>query len=426
MFSVFVLLAQVLGLIRDLYLAKVFGVGQVLDTYYLAFKVPDFLNVFYSVFLGSVVFIPLLTKLKNNGGEIEMQNKINSVGSLVLCSLFVVFLVLEFYMPSLTKILAPAWSDEDRVLLTNLSRVLLVAQFLFPIGILGGAIGMIYKKPFGMAFSGFVYNLGIFLGALLTVPVFGVYGLTVSVVFGALLFMVVQISNTETIYFLKNFRFTFAVRDWVLFVRENLGRFVAVLSYQLYGVAILSIASLSGAGGVSAFSIAYNLYLAAFFVLGASFSTVLMPRISESHVKGENELQKKNLRLSIFAIFTLSLFVALILFFTSFFIVKVLYYFSNLAEYTALYIASLLSILSISFPLFNVLEVTRKYFYSTEQIFMAGVQTVFLLLGVGVCTYLISIFSVFSILISLVFGINISMFFTTVFTLLILKYKKQI
>jgi peptidoglycan biosynthesis protein MviN/MurJ (putative lipid II flippase) len=268
--------------------------------------------------------------------------------------------------------------------------------------------------------------LGIFLGALLTVPVFGVYGLTVSVVFGALLFMVVQISNTETIYFLKNFRFTFAVRDWVLFVRENLGRFVAVLSYQLYGVAILSIASLSGAGGVSAFSIAYNLYLAAFFVLGASFSTVLMPRISESHVKGENELQKKNLRLSIFAIFTLSLFVALILFFTSFFIVKVLYYFSNLAEYTALYIASLLSILSISFPLFNVLEVTRKYFYSTEQIFMAGVQTVFLLLGVGVCTYLISIFSVFSILISLVFGINISMFFTTVFTLLILKYKKQI
>jgi putative peptidoglycan lipid II flippase len=205
LFSAFVLLAQVFGLLRDLYLAKVFGVGQILDTYYLAFKIPDFLNVFYSVFLGSVIFIPLLTKLKHNGGEGQMQKKINSVGSLVLFSLVFVFIVLEIFMPQFTRLLAPTWSDADLALLTQLSRILLVAQFFFPIGILGGAIGMVYSKPFGMAVSGFIYNFGILLGALLLVPFFGIYGLAYSVIFGAILFMSVQVTNNNSFFFISNF-----------------------------------------------------------------------------------------------------------------------------------------------------------------------------------------------------------------------------
>ncbi len=430
LFSSFVLLAQAFGLIRDLYLAKVFGVGQVLDSYYLAFKIPDFLNIFYSVFLGSVIFIPLLTKLKNNPdqqkGEEEMQKKINSIGTFVLISLVFVFVVLEIFMPELTKILAPTWSENERVLLTQLSRILLIAQFFFPIGILGGSLGMIFQKPFGMAVSGFIYNIGILLSAIALVPFFGIYGLTFSVIFGSVLFMLVQIWNPKAFQFIKNFKITIKAREWLQFIKENFGRFVAVLFYQLYGIFILSVASLSGAGGVSAFSIANNLYLAAFFVLGASFSTVLMPRISDAHVKGVKEIQKKNLQKSIIFIFILSLFAGLILFFTSTLIVKILYYFSSISSEKEIYIATLLSMLSIAFPFFNVLEVVRKYFYSTEQIFLAGLQTLLLLFGVATFTYLLNTFSEKPILTCLIFGINISMFLTTIFSLAVLKYKNQI
>lgn len=426
LFSAFVLLAQVFGLVRDLYLAKVFGVGLVLDTYYLAFKIPDFLNVFYSVFLGSVIFIPLLTKLKHNGGEVEMQKKINSVGSLVLFSLVFVFIVLEIFMPQLTKLLAPSWSAADRVLLTDLSRILLVAQFLFPIGILGGAIGMVYNKPFGMAVSGFIYNFGIMVGAFLLVPFFGIYGLAFSVIFGAILFMLVQITNEKSFEFLKSFKITINVHEWLVFVKENLGRLAAVFAYQMYGIIILSIASFSGPGGVSAFSIAYNLYLAAFFVMGASFSTVLMPRISDTHVKGEKDLQKKNLRKSLMVMFLLSVLASAILFFASLLIVKILYYYSNLPTEQEVYIARLLTMLSISLPFFNALEILRKYFYSTEQILLASLQTIFLVVGVGIFTYLLNNIYPGFILSSLIFAINISMILTSVIILIILKYKKQI
>jgi putative peptidoglycan lipid II flippase len=425
LFSLFVLLAQFFGLVRDLYLAKIFGVGEILDIYYMAFKIPDFLNVFYSVFLGSVIFIPLLTKLKHEGGEETMQKKINSVGSLVLFSLTFIFIILEIFMPQLTKLLVPTWSEENRSILTDLSRILLFAQFLFPIGILGGSIGMVYGKPLGMAISGFIYNLGILLAAFLLVPIFGVYGLAWSVIFGALLFMLVQIWNIKPWQFIKSFRIKVNFSEWGNFIKENLGRLVAVFSYQLYGIIILSIAAFSGPGGVASFSIAYNLYLAAFFVLGASFSTVLMPSISDTHVKGDKVLQKKNLRKSLLIIFALSLIAGLVLFFASFYIVKILYFFSDISLEKEIYIASLLSLLAISFPFINILEVIRKYLYATSQIFFAGVQTVIMLLGVAISTYILNSLPM-AILISLILSINISMFLTTFISLFWLRIKDEI
>lgn len=426
LFSLFVLLAQVFGLIRDLYLTRVFGVGEMLDIYFMAFKIPDFLNIFYSVFLGSVIFIPLLTKLKYDGGEQAMQKKINSVGSLVLLSMTFVFIILQIFMPQLVNLLVPNWTGENKETLVSLSRILLFAQFLFPIGILGGAIGMIYNKPLGMAMSGFIYNVGILIGAVLLVPSFGVYGLAWAVIFGAILFTMVQVWNKKVWEFMVNFRTTFDLADWLVFIKENMGRLIAVFSYQMYGIIILSIAALSGAGGVSSFSIAYHIYLAAFFILGASFSTVLMPRISETYVKGDSALQKKNLRNSLLIIFLVSIAASLVLFFASVLIVKILYYFSNIPEATEIYIASLLSLLSLSLPLFNVLEVIRKYLYSTNQILFAGVQTVILVLGVVTSTYLLITFSTFTVLISLIIGINFSILLTALISLIKLRIKKEI
>lgn len=430
LFSVFVLLAQVLGLVRDLYLARVFGVGQILDTYYLAFKIPDFLNIFYSVFLGSVIFIPLLTKAKHAGGEEdnrrEIVKNVNLVGSLVLTLLISFFIILFVFMNFFAGLLVPAWNAEQKDLLINLSRILLVAQFFFPIGILAGCIGMVYQKPLGMALSGFVYNAGILLLATILVPLFGIYGLAYSVVFSAILFMLVQVWNKEVVDIYRKYKYIFNFNEWLKFIKQNLGRFFAVLSYQLYGILLLYIAGLSGTGNISAFSISYNIYLAGFFVLGASFSTALMPKISEHHVKNEKEELRKNLRKSIFYIFIISFLAGLILFFGSYLIIKILYHFSSLGEDKEIFISTLLAMLANSFPFFNVLEVVRKYLYSTGQIFWAGSLTVFMLASVSLLTYILTLYSTKPLITLLIFAMNISIFLATVMILFVLKLKKQI
>ncbi len=279
LFSVFVFLAQIFGLVRDLYLTRVFGVGAMLDTYYLAFKIPDFLNIFYSVFLGSVIFIPLLTAAKNQDGENdnkkEIIKKINTVGSLVLTLLILFFIVLFIFMTQFVDLVAPLWPIQQKELLVSLSRILLFGQFFFPIGILAGCVGMIYKKPFGMAVSGFIYNIAILLGSIILVPIFGIYGIVYSVVLGSICYMLIQIYPSVVREILFSFKFKIEIGEWRIFIYKNLGRFFAVVAYQIYGVVILALAGLSGAGGVSSFSIAYNIYLAAFFIMGASFSTAI-------------------------------------------------------------------------------------------------------------------------------------------------------
>ena len=430
LFSIFTLAAQILGLVRDLYLTRIFGIGEVLDTYYLAFKVPDFLNIFYSVFLGSVIFIPLLIQAKHKDGQEDnkqqVQKKINIIASLVICLLILVFAVLYIFMPNISQILAPSWGIEQQILLTKLSRILLFAQFLFPVGILAGALGMVYGKPIGMALSGFFYNAGILGFSILLIPVFGIYGVAVAVLLGALCFVLIQIYPKEVRQYFWNFSFRVDFSEWKGFILKNQGRFVAVLATQIFGVMVLFIAGLSGTGGVSTFSISYNLYLAAYFILGASFSTVLMPGISERFVKGDTITQKKSLRQSLLIMFIISAFCAIILFFLSIFIVSILYSMSKLDTDQIISVASLLSILAVSLPFFNCTEVLRKYLYATNQILLTGSSTFYILFATVVgYMVLVNQFSI-QTLVALCLAIDLAIITAFIGLLGILRFKRQV
>jgi putative peptidoglycan lipid II flippase len=438
-FSVFVLLAQVTGLVRDLYLARVFGVGGTLDIYYMAFKIPDFLNVFYSVFLGSVVFIPLLTKAKETplpggginppawqGGENRVITVVSEVGSMVMVLVTVAAALLFVFMPQLSEFLAPTWTTEKLSLLTHLSRILLLAQFFFPVGILAGSIGMVYNRPFYMAVSGFVYNFFILLGAIILVPIFGIYGVVVSILFGALMFALIQIFPQEVRHIYSNFKFKFDFSDWVKFFKSNFSRFFAVLAYQLFGIFILYIASFAGEGGVSIFSISYNVYMAIFFVLGASLGTAAMPNIAKLHVTGNHTEQKENLNNALVYMFFIGIFFTMFAIAFSFDIIKILYYFSHLTFEKEMQISLEFMLLVLALPFFNLLEIIRKYLYSTNQIFLAGVMTVLLLVGVLLSSLYFNKIMMLEILPTLAFSILVSNILCFVFALFMLGKKDQL
>lgn len=423
LFSMFVFLAQIIGLVRDLYLARAFGVSQILDIYYMAFKVPDFLNVFYSVFLGSVVFIPLLTSAKSKEEKIA---KVNSIGSMVLLLVVLVGLGLFIFMPQIVNLLVPTWGAEQKSLLLILSRILLVAQFFFPVGILAGSLAMIYERPFFMAVSGFVYNFFILAGAIILVPYFGIYGVVTGIIFGAFMFAVVQVYPKQVREILFQFRFKFSFQEWKNFFRVNAGRFVAVLAYQLFGVLLLYIAAYGGSGGVSVFSISYNIFLALFFVLGASLSTAAMPNISKLHVEGETEKQREGLNNSLIYMTFVGVFISLFGFVFSVDVVKILYYFSHISIEKEMLIGNILALLILALPLFNLLEIIRKYFYSTNQIKMASAMTILLLISVIVFSFVFSRIFALSVLQILAFSILTSNILCLVFVLAFLEQKKQI
>lgn len=368
LFSGFVLLAQAFGLIRDLFLIRHFGAGPILDTYYLAFKIPDLMNVFYSVFLGSVIFIPLLTKVQNDNGIDGMRKEVSKVGSLVAILVTVIATLLYIGMPILAKVLAPTWGYEQLNLLISISRILLIAQLFFPIGILAGAIGMVWGKPLGMAISGLIYNIFILFGAIFLTPFFGIYGVVYGIIVGAICFALVQIFPDEVRNILFHFKFEFKIDEWVSFIKQNLGRFFTVLINQAFYIVILSIAAAAGQGSVTIFNNAFNIYMAIFFIMGASFSTAIMPHNARLHVEGKVEELKAGLHMSMIYMFSVSIFIALFCFIFSQNIIEIIYYFSKLSEIEILKMSSVFALLSLCIPLLNLSEIARKYMYASNLI----------------------------------------------------------
>lgn len=428
LFSTFVLLAQVIGLVRDLYLVRFFGVGQILDTYYLAFKIPDFLNVFYSVFLGSVIFIPLLTKARHEGGEAGVVEQIQKVGSMVLVFILIASGLLYIFMPYLAALLAPTWSSGQLELLTNLSRTLILAQFFFPLGILAGCVGMVYDRPLGMAMAGAVYNFFILVVSILLAPIYGIQGVVIGIIIGSIFFAISQIYPKIVFEKLLQFKFVLALNDWLFFFQRNFGRFIAVLLNQTFMLSVLVLATAAGVGGVTIFSSAFTVFLAIFFIVGASFSTAIMPSNAKLHIEGNALELRESLQNSIIYMFNISVFIGLGAFVFAADIIRIIFHYSNLTTEQYLQISGVFAILVLSTPLLNVIEVVRKYLYATNMLRQSVLIMLVFLPNLFFWNFILDIYfiGIFSQLAILAFTIFIANTFTAIFILSLLNYYKKI
>src|SRR4029079_15489527 len=93
--AVFSLLAKILGLARDAVFSHQFGTSALIDAYFAAFRIPDF--VFNLLILGtfSVAFIPIFSEyiLKDEDAANELANSITNVTLILIFSLSVIALI---------------------------------------------------------------------------------------------------------------------------------------------------------------------------------------------------------------------------------------------------------------------------------------------------------------------------------------------
>lgn len=373
-FAGFTVLAQILAVLRDVVLVRVAGVGQLLDTYYMAFKIPDLVSGFYMIFLGSVVFVPLITKAQKEGGTEEVVKKLREIGSFVFIVIFGMFVVIYVLLPFLATVLVPQWSADQQLQMISLSRILLFSQLIFPLGIISGALCMVYGKVGYTAISSALYNLGILLGAWLLFPLFGIYGVAIGVVAGAILFFLVQAAPAETRNVLLQFRPQFHFPTVKHFIATNTSRFFSVFLWQIFLLLLLYVASKYGESAISVFNIAYGIDVSLISIIGASVSSVMLPIFAKLHLDGDEVALKDNFNSSTFYTLYISLIISFLLFIFAESWMKILFHFSQVEPDKLAAIAIVFSIFMLSLPLQNYFEILRKYLYSTEKIVAVSVM----------------------------------------------------
>ncbi|MFH1522476.1 MAG: murein biosynthesis integral membrane protein MurJ [Patescibacteria group bacterium] len=285
------LVSRILGIFRDRILAGEFGAGDTLDVYYAAFRIPDM--VFNLIVLGalSAGFVPIFTGLlknpiarargflsreKNKEAWQLASNILNILGILliVFCSLGILT------APLFMKLIAPGFTEDKQLLTASLTRIMFLSPLLLGISSVLGGILQSFKRFFVYSLSPIMYNVGIIIGALYLVPIWGIYGLAWGVVFGALLHMLIQLPMVIKLGFRFKLKINLKNKNARAIGRMMLPRTMSLAISQINLVVITIIASTLASGSLAIFNFANNLQSFPIGIFGISFAIAAFPTLS--------------------------------------------------------------------------------------------------------------------------------------------------
>ncbi|MSU76247.1 murein biosynthesis integral membrane protein MurJ [Patescibacteria group bacterium] len=368
--------SRLLALLRDRLLATGFGAGADLDTYYAAFRVPDFL--FNVLIFGAVsaAFIPIFAGYLARG-EPDKANKIASVVLTIGTILIVIAASLAWiFAPQLTPLVAPGFSAAQMDQAVELTRVMLLSPIFFGLSGVFGSILQSNQRFVAYATAPLLYNLGIIAGALVA-PEKGLVYLAYGVVLGAFLQMVMQlIAASRTGFRFKpslNWRLPGVQRIFWLMIPTTIGVGIVQINYLVETI----IASTLRVGSISQFFLATSLAMVPVSVFGLSFATSVFPVLAKAAETKQTELYVQNLTTVIRQIlfFVIPISIAMLLLRGQ--IVRLIFGAGKFDFSDTRYVASLLGILAVSLFAQALIPLMSKAFYALRNtktpVIIAGV-----------------------------------------------------
>ena len=87
------LLSRVLGLARDIVIARFFSASDAADAFFVAFKIPNFLRRLFAEGAFSLAFVPVLSEYRSQYNMAQTRDLIDRVAGTLGCILLLLSLV---------------------------------------------------------------------------------------------------------------------------------------------------------------------------------------------------------------------------------------------------------------------------------------------------------------------------------------------
>ena len=278
--------SRVLGLVRELVLAALFG-KYATDIFYMAFRVPNLLRDLFAEGALSTAFITTFSKKIATEGDASAWRLANKMATLTTIFMSLVTLLGVLFSPQLVELIAHGFAPEKAAVTVQLTRIMF--PFILLVSLAALAMGMLNaKNVFGMpAMASSFFNLGsivagVSLGWWMD-PHFGtrsLIGLSIGTLIGGLLQLVVQFPALWRVGF--RLRLDFAWRDegvrQILFLMGP--AVIAASAVQVNVMVNSGFASMLGDGPVSWLTWAFRLMQLPLGIFGVAVGTVTLPVVS--------------------------------------------------------------------------------------------------------------------------------------------------
>lgn len=283
------LLSRILGFVRDLVTAQVFGAGALTDAFFVAFKIPNFLRRLFAEGAFATAFVPVLSEYRSKRSEAELKLFVDHVAGTLGLALLLVTALGMLAAPLIVSVFAPGFTA-NREVFELTSRMLQITfpyiLFISLTAFCGGILNTHHR--FGIpAFTPVWLNLAMIAAAWWLAPVLDepITALAWGVLLAGVVQFAFQLPFVHRIGLLPRFRP--APRD------PGVMRVLKLMVPALFGVSVAQIsllidtviASFLEAGSISWLYYSDRLMEFPLGILGAALATVILPNLSRRHAE---------------------------------------------------------------------------------------------------------------------------------------------
>jgi putative peptidoglycan lipid II flippase len=295
--------SRILGLARDQVLASMFGAGNAMDAFNVAFRIPNLVRDLFAEGAMSAAFVPVFMRQLATGDKASAWRLgSNVINALLVVTGILVVLGIVFARPLVYTFAADYASIPGKLELTVLlTRIML--PFLTLVAIAAAMMGMLnsLQRVFIPALAPAMFNIATIVCALLLVPVMPRFGLSpiTAIAIGALAGGIAQVLLQLPLLRREGFAYT-PLLNWK---QEGLRRVLILMGPGTIGLAATQVnvfvntllATGQGTGAVSWLNYAFRLMYLPTGLFGVSIATATVPAVSRHAARDDDAAVRSTL-----------------------------------------------------------------------------------------------------------------------------------
>lgn len=412
--------SRILGFIRDIIIAAIFGTSMPLQAFVVAFRIPNMLRDLVGEGAANSAFVPVMTGYAANRSKEEFWGLARTLLNAMIVVLAVITVFGTIFTPAIVTIIAPGFVKDAELFRLTVTLTRWIFPYIFLVGLTAYTTGVLNSlKLFGASsLSQPLWNLIFILAALFLCPIMKipVMGLAIGVLVGGFLQLLIQIyplmKRGLGLPRFDKFRHLASGEIGKLLLPRVIGSSIYQLNVFV-DTMLASLSSIVGEGAVAAIYYSNRLWMLPLAIFGTAFSQAMLPTLSEHAAQKEIEKFKQTLSFALRSVFFITIPSAVGLIALSTPIVRALFERGSFDSYSTRITSSALLYFSIGLCSYAGVKVLVSAFYSlkdtatpVKNAFVAfvlnGVLNVILMFpmnvgGLALATSLASIFNFFSL-----------------------------
>lgn len=296
--SLATLSSRILGFIRDIIIARLFGIYIYAQAFVVAFRIPNLFRDLVAEGASNAAVVPVLSQYHHQRSKEEFWELANLLLNLAVVVLSVITILGIIFSPLLVRLIAPGFivSAEKLQATINLNRI--IFPYILLIGLAAYAMAVLNSlKSFAVsAFAPCLLNISIIICALLLGE--GTKGLAAGVLLGGILQLAVQVPLLYKKGFHPKVAFNFNHPGLIQIKKLMLPRLASSSIYQLNNFADTifgSLAAIVGDGGVAVLYFAYRLIQFPVGIFSNAIAQAILPTFSTQVLESDHENLKDTL-----------------------------------------------------------------------------------------------------------------------------------